>query len=167
MNLQSKKISLRNPDLSDASLSVNNSGFVRLKYVEDPPDGNLAIGEALKNLPIEFKRFYFINSLNHPSAVRGKHAHKVLRQVIFCINGCFTLNLDDGINKQTVVMDNPFIGVQLNGLIWHEMTNFTPDCVILVIAEDYYKEEDYIRDYQEFLRLVQSTKMNKAPAFSK
>lgn len=151
-----KGISLKNPDLKDGDISVKNSGLVRLQYFEDYPDGNLAIGEALKNIPFGFKRFYFINSLHIPSAVRGKHAHKKLRQAIFCINGTFTLNLDDGEKKQAINMDNPYIGVLLNGLIWHDMTNFSPNCVILVLAEDYYNKKDYIRDYEEFLSLVNS-----------
>lgn len=148
------KLSLKNPNLEDEDLIVKNSGLIHLQYFEDQPDGNLAIGEALKNIPFEFKRIYFINSLHHPEAVRGKHAHKSLRQAIFCINGCFTLKLDDGRVQQTVVMDSPHIGVELNGLIWHEMTDFTQDCVILVLAEEYYDPQDYIRDYEEFLRLV-------------
>lgn len=149
-----KKTSLR--DLQEETLVVKNSGLIRLQYFEDYPDGNLAIGEALKNVPFEIKRFYFINSFRSPQAVRGKHAHKELRQIIFCINGCFTLDLDDGENKQRITMDNPYTGIILDGLIWHEMTNFSPDCVILVVADGYYDKEDYIRDYNDFLQLLKT-----------
>lgn len=149
-----ERLSLRKEDLEELDLAVRNSGLVYLQYFEDYPDGNLAIGEARKNIPFKFPRFYFINKLNHPEAIRGKHAHKKLRQVIFCINGSFDLSLDDGEKQQTITMDSPYVGIQLNRLIWHEMTNFSQDCVILVVADDYFKKKDYIRDYDEFLRRV-------------
>lgn len=141
---------------SEASIKVKNSGIVRLQYFEDPPDGNLAIAENNKNIPFEVKRVYFINSLNNPKAVRGKHAHKRLKQVIFCINGSLQLALDDGETTQTIVMDNPYVGILLGNLLWHEMKYFSKNCVILVLADDYYNNEDYIRDYEEFSKYSKS-----------
>lgn len=64
------------------------------------------------------------------------------------------MTLDDGEKRQTIRMNDPYVGIRLGALLWHEMTNFSPDCVILVLANDFYKESDYIRDYEEFLRLV-------------
>ena len=129
--------------------------IVTLGYVEDYPDGNLYIGEALRNIPFKIKRLFLINGFDNANAVRGKHAHKKLKQVIFCVNGSFTLHLDDGKKKQKIKMDNPRTGIILGELLWHEMNNFSKDCVILVLASDYYKESDYIRDYREFLNLVE------------
>lgn len=140
-----------------SDLFVNNSGVVRLQFFEDPPDGNLAIAEASKNIPFDIKRVYFINSLDNPDAIRGKHAHKHLKQAIFCINGSFTLELDDGSKKQRVKMDTPYAGVILDGLLWHKMTGFSEDCVILVFANARYDPADYIRDYEEFLELARSS----------
>ncbi len=128
--------------------------IVTLRYVKDYPDGNLYIGEALRNIPFEVKRFFLIREFDNANALRGKHAHKKLKQVIFCVNGSFTLHLDDGKRKQKIKMDNPRVGVVLGELLWHEMDNFSKDCVILVVASDYYKESDYIRDYKKFLDLV-------------
>ncbi len=140
-------------------LVVTNSGFVHLQYYEDPPDGNLAIAQEQKNIPFEIKRVYFINSLQNRDAVRGKHAHRKLKQSIFCINGSFDLDLDDGKSKQVIEMDTAYVGVMLNGMLWHEMRNFSPDCVILVFADEYYDKEDYIRDYDEFKKLANQDKV--------
>lgn len=128
--------------------------IVTLRYVRDYPDGNLYIGEVLRNIPFKIKRFFLIKEFDNANALRGKHAHKKLEQVIFCVNGSFVLHLDDGKKKQKIKMDNPREGVILGRFLWHEMDNFSKDCVILVIASDYYKESDYIRNYEEFLDLA-------------
>lgn len=135
-------------------IKVKNSGIVNLHFYDDFPDGNLVIGEALKTIPFAIKRVYFINNLFNKNAERGKHAHKKLEQVIFCINGSFKLNLDDGKIKQSFLMDSPYYGVRLGTMLWHKMTNFSKDCVILVLAADYYKEKDYIRNYDDFKKIV-------------
>jgi len=135
-------------------IKVKNSGVVSLQFYNDFPDGNLVIGEALKNVPFAIKRLYFINSLFNKQAHRGLHAHKKLEQIIFCINGSFTLKLDDGKNKQSIKMDNPYYGVRLGPLLWHTMEKFSADCVILVLAADYYKESDYLRNYEEFKKFI-------------
>ena len=95
-----------------------------------------------------------INNLANKKAVRGKHAHKKLTQVIFCINGSFHLGLDDGSKKQTVVLDDPGYGVILGPKLWHTMTGFSDDCVLLILAGDYYRKDDYLRNYDEFMRYV-------------
>ncbi len=135
-------------------IKVKNSGIIKLQLFNDFPDGNLAIAEAKKSVPFEIKRVYYINSLFNKKAVRGHHAHKKLDQIIFCINGSFTLNLDDGRTKQKILLDNPGLGVRLGPLLWHTMEKFSSDCVILVLANDYYKESDYLRDYNEFKKYL-------------
>lgn len=135
-------------------IKVKNSGCIVLDFYNDFPDGNLVIGEALKNVPFKIKRFYFINDLFNKIAERGKHAHKKLEQIIFCVNGSFKLNLDDGKTKQSVVMDSPYFGIKLGPLLWHTMSDFSKDCVLLVVANDYYKESDYIRNYEEFKKVI-------------
>lgn len=135
-------------------IRVNNSGVIHLSFYNDFPDGNLVIGESRNNIPFAIKRIYFINNLFNKNAERGKHAHKKLEQIIFCINGSFKLTLDDGKTKQSLKMDDPYYGVRLGPMLWHTMTNFSKDCVILVLADDYYKEKDYIRNYEEFKKIV-------------
>jgi len=138
------------PKIKLPQIKVKNSGLIRLQFFNDFPDGNLVIGEALKNIPFTIKRFYVINDLFRKEAKRGLHAHKKLEQVIFCINGSFSLSLDDGRNKQRILMNNPYYGLRLGPGLWHRMSNFSRDCVILVIANDYFKESDYVRDYEKF-----------------
>ncbi len=135
-------------------IKVKNSGIIKLQFFNDFPDGNLVIGEAKKTIPFNIKRIYFINNLFNKKSIRGKHAHKKLEQIIFCVNGYFTLTLDDGKNKQKILMNNPYRGIRLGPKLWHTMTKFSSDCVILVLTNDYYKESDYIRDYDQFLEYV-------------
>ncbi|MEA2112494.1 MAG: FdtA/QdtA family cupin domain-containing protein [Patescibacteria group bacterium] len=133
-------------------IKVRHSRIIKLQSYNDFPDGNLVIAESKKNIPFEIKRVYFINNLFNNEAIRGKHAHKKLKQVIFCINGHFTLHLDDGKNKQKITLNDPSCGIYLGSKLWHTMNNFSSDCVILVLAEDYYDEKDYIRNYDNFLK---------------
>ncbi|MEO6002697.1 MAG: FdtA/QdtA family cupin domain-containing protein [Opitutus sp.] len=135
-------------------LRVKNSGLLPLKFFKDLPDGNLFIAEAGKQVPFDIKRVYFINTLANQKAVRGKHAHRALQQAIFCINGSFTLHLDDGETRQRVLMNDPGCGVLLGTFLWHTMSAFSYDCVILVLASAGFDEADYIREYDEFLSIV-------------
>lgn len=135
-------------------IKVNNSGIIKSQFFNDFPDGNLVIGESKKSIPFEIKRVYFINNLFNPKAKRGKHAHKKLEQIIFCVNGSFILHLDDGVNKQKITLNDPYYGIRLGPKLWHTMTRFSSDCVILVLANNYFKESDYIRDYDKFLKYV-------------
>lgn len=139
---------------SKLKLRVRNSGLLPLKFFKDVPDGNLFIAEAGRQVPFEIKRVYFINNLANQKAVRGHHAHRKLEQAIFCINGSFTLHLDDGKTKQRVLLNDPSCGVRLGPMLWHTMSSFSYDCVILVLASDHFDQADYIRDYDEFVSLT-------------
>ncbi len=133
---------------------VKNSGYIELPRVVDERDGVLSIMEGNKDIPFDIKRVYYINHLENLQSVRGKHAHKALQQVIFCINGSFILSLDDGLNKQDILMWRDNVGVILGTGLWHEMHSFSSGCILLVVASDYYNEADYIRDYDEFLAFI-------------
>jgi dTDP-4-dehydrorhamnose 3,5-epimerase-like enzyme len=140
------------------AIAVNNSGYVNLKRVEDDRDGCLCIINGQKDIPFEIKRVYYINSLDIASSIRGKHAHRKLRQVIFCISGSFVLSLDDGSKKQDILMWRDNIGVILDPMLWHTMHSFSIGCIIMVVASDYYDESDYIRNYNEFIKLIREQK---------
>jgi len=144
------------PKIRLPKIKVKNSGLIKLQFFNDFPDGNLVIGEALKNIPFPIKRFYAINDLFRREAQRGRHAHKKLEQVIFCLNGSFSLSLDDGRTKQQILMNSPYYGIRLGPKLWHVMSNFSKDCVILVVANNYFQESDYLRDYQKFLEYINS-----------
>ena len=138
----------------DIEILVKNSGVIKLQFFNDEPDGNLVIAESMKSVPVDIKRVYFINNLHRFRSVRGKHAHKKLEQYIFCVNGSFKIKLDDGTNKQEIVMNDPYIGIRLGPKLWHEMTSFSKDCVILVLASDYFDEADYFRNYEDFIKSI-------------
>lgn len=143
-------------------LRVKNSGLVPIKFFKDLPDGNLFIAESGRQIPFPIKRVYFINTLANPKALRGKHAHKQLEQVLFCINGSFVLQLDDGAKKQNIRLNDPAVGVRLGKMLWHTMTSFSYDCVIMVLASDHFDEKDYIRDYDTFLAAVRAARRRRA-----
>jgi hypothetical protein len=137
-------------------LAVKNSGLLALKFFKDLPDGNLFIAEAREQVPFDIKRVYFINTLANKKAIRGKHAHRELQQGIFCINGSFTLHLEDGKKKQRILLNDPSCGVLLGPMLWHTMSSFSYDCVILVLASAGFDEADYIRDYDEFRAMTRA-----------
>ena len=111
--------------------------------------GNLISLEENKNIPFDIKRVYYIFD-NKEGVRRGFHAHKNLQQVLICVNGSCEILLDDGKEKSIIKLENRNEGLFIEKMIWHEMFNFSADCVLMVLASDYYYEEDYIRDYEEF-----------------
>ena len=117
--------------------------------------GKLIAIEELKNIPIEIKRVYYIFD-NKNNTKRGFHAHKNLQQVVICVKGSCKFLLDDGKERKEVVLDSPNKGLFIDKMIWREMYDFSEDCVLVILASDYYYESDYIRDYNEFLKLVRS-----------
>jgi dTDP-4-dehydrorhamnose 3,5-epimerase-like enzyme len=115
--------------------------------------GSLVAFEENHNVPFDIKRVYYIFGTDK-NMVRGKHAHKVLNQLLICTSGSCTILLDDGDKKKEFYLNNPRKGLYIEGLLWREMYNFTSDCVLMVLASDYYDEKDYIRDYCIFKNLT-------------
>ena len=116
--------------------------------------GKLIALEALTDLvPFEVKRVYYIFDTT-PGTVRGKHAHKVLKQLLICVSGACTIECEmpDG-TKSEHRLDWPDRGLLIEGLVWRQMKEFSKDAVLLVLASEHYDENDYIRDYSEFKRL--------------
>ena len=111
--------------------------------------GSLIALEENKNIPFELKRVYYIFGTRE-KVRRGYHAHKQLNQVAVCLSGSCKMLLDDGVEKQTVVLDRPEQGLIIREMIWHEMFGFSKDCVLMVIASELYDEDDYIRSYKKF-----------------
>lgn len=106
-----------------------------------------------KNIPFDVKRIYYIYR-TEKGIKRGFHAHKKLKQVAFAIHGKCKMVLDNGLDRKTVILDSPTRGLFIDNCIWREMEEFSDDCVLLVIASEHYDENDYIRDYEEFLKEV-------------
>ena len=115
--------------------------------------GSLVALESYKNIPFDIKRVYYIFDTK-TGVVRGLHAHKDLSQVMVCLKGSCRVMLDNGLLKEQVVLDSPNKGILIGSMIWREMHDFSADCVLLVLANEYYDESDYIRDYDEFLEVM-------------
>lgn len=105
------------------------------------------------NIPFEIKRVYYIFDAKR-DARRGFHAHKQLQQVLICIKGSCRVLLDDGKKQATVELNTPTKGLYLSGLTWRELFDFSEDCVLLVLASHVYDEDDYIRNYDQFVQLA-------------
>lgn len=111
--------------------------------------GSLISLEAMKNIPFEIKRVYYIFDANDQP--RGFHAHKELQQVIIAVAGKCKIVLDNGSSKEEIWLDSPDKGLLIQNNLWREMHDFSSDCVLLVLASEHYDESDYIRNYEEFL----------------
>ena len=115
--------------------------------------GSLISIEQGKNIPFDIKRVYYIFGTKK-NIRRGFHAHKKLKQVAVCISGSCEFLLDNGKTKETTLLNSPNKGLLINDMIWREMYNFSNDCVLMVWADDFYNENDYIRDYDKFIKVV-------------
>ena len=116
--------------------------------------GSLIALESNLNAPFEIKRVYYLFGTK-PNVRRGFHAHKNLKQILIAVAGSCKILLDDGKNnKQELLLNSPNQALLIEDLTWREMFDFSSDCVLLVLASDYYNESDYIRNYQDFLNYV-------------
>ena len=115
--------------------------------------GQLVALEEHKDIPFEIKRVYYMYDTDK-GVTRGQHAHKSLEQILICIHGSCKLMLDNGKEKKIVSLEKPYEGLYISNNIWREMYDFSSDAVLMVLASDVYKEEDYIRNYDEFLKFV-------------
>lgn len=112
--------------------------------------GSLVAIEAEKKVPFEIKRVYYLFGTK-AGVARGFHAHKELKQLAICVTGKCRMILDDGVDKEDTWLDSPTKGLLIDAMVWHEMYDFSADCVLLVLANAHYDEADYIRNYDEFL----------------
>jgi len=115
--------------------------------------GSLVALESTKNIPFDIKRIYYIFDTK-ADVSRGFHAHKALQQVAICLKGSCKFMLTDGKVREEVVLNNPATGLVIGNMMWREMHEFSEDCVLLVLASEYYDEQDYIRDYSRFLEVA-------------
>lgn len=132
---------------------------MEVKLFQFPPHGDdrgqLVALEAHKDFPFDVKRVYYIYD-TLPGVRRGFHAHRCLEQILVCVSGSCKIHLDDGHDTAEVVLDKPTEGLYIANDMWREMYDFTPGAVLLVLASEYYDEKDYIRNYADFLKLVEA-----------
>lgn len=111
--------------------------------------GYLSVIEGGEDIPFEIKRIYYLYMV--PEAARGAHAHKQLQQLMVATCGSVHVTLDDGKNKKTFVLDKPWKGLHVVPGLWRDLDNFAGGTVCMVLASEHYAEEDYIRNYDEFI----------------
>ncbi len=112
--------------------------------------GNIAVIEN-ETIPFDIKRVYYLFDIPS-SAKRGGHSHKKLKQILIAISGSFDVVLKNGIAKQIVTLNKPDKGLLIENNTWRELENFSSGAVCLVLASEVFSEDDYIRDFEEFLR---------------
>jgi len=122
--------------------------IVNFKTLGDERGSLIAIEEGY-NAPFDIKRVYYIFDTKE-GVERGFHAHINLEQICIAVKGSCTFTLDDGKKREEVKLDNPNEGLYIEGLIWREMKDFSPDCVLVVLASEHYDESDYLRVYEKF-----------------
>ena len=106
-----------------------------------------------KAVPFDIKRVYYIYHTAE-GVSRGFHAHKKLKQVAICVSGSCRMVLDNGKTRESVEMNCATKGLLIESMTWREMHDFSDNCVLLVLASEHYEESDYIRNYDDFLRLA-------------
>ncbi|MCI0501804.1 MAG: FdtA/QdtA family cupin domain-containing protein [Epsilonproteobacteria bacterium] len=116
--------------------------------------GQLVALEANRQIPFNVKRVFYIYGTQE-GVHRGNHSHYKTKQFLVAVNGSCKVTLDNGKEKETYELNKPNLGLFQDALIWGTMHDFSPDCVLLVMADEYYDESDYIRDYDKFLEVVE------------
>lgn len=116
--------------------------------------GNITVVENNKNISFEVKRVYYLYDIPGGES-RGGHAHYQLEQYIVAASGSFEVVLDDGTTKKKVMLNHPSKALHVVPGMWRELTNFSSGAICLVLASHLFEKEDYIRNYEEFLRLKQ------------
>jgi dTDP-4-dehydrorhamnose 3,5-epimerase-like enzyme len=115
--------------------------------------GSLVALESNRNIPFDIKRVYYIFGTKE-GVSRGFHAHRNLKQVVVCVTGSCRFVLDNGMQKNELILEGSTKGLLIDSLTWREMHDFSPNCVLMVMASEYYNESDYIRDYKIFLDYI-------------
>jgi dTDP-4-dehydrorhamnose 3,5-epimerase-like enzyme len=129
---------------------ADNCSIIQLPKIHDPR-GNLTFVEGLNHISFKIKRMYWIYDVPGGEK-RGGHAYKRLHELIIAVSGSFDVVLDDGREKSNFTLNRSYYGLYVPNLIWRSLENFSTNSLCLILASDVYNEDEYIRDYNEFLR---------------
>jgi dTDP-4-dehydrorhamnose 3,5-epimerase-like enzyme len=133
-------------------MSVEDCKLIDLPKISDPR-GNLTFVEGRNHIPFDIKRVYYLYDVPG-GAERGAHGHKELQQLIIAMSGSFDVVLDDGVNQKRFHLNRSYFGLYVPPMMWRDIDNFSSGSVCMVLASDVYKESDYYRDYDDFVRDV-------------
>ena len=115
--------------------------------------GQLVALEVNKQIPFDIKRVFYIYGTQE-GVPRGNHSHYKTKQFLVAVNGSCKVTLDDGNTKETFDLNKPNLGLFQDALVWGSMHDFSSDCVLMVLADEYYDASDYITDYDKFLEVI-------------
>jgi len=122
--------------------------------------GNLTFIEENRHVPFGIKRVYYLYDVPG-GETRAGHAHKHLEQFMIAASGSFDVILDDGFERKRFHLNRSYYGLCIPSMVWRELNNFSSGSVCLVLASELYEEEDYIRDYEKFLKVVRIGGINR------
>ena len=154
---------LKNDDYENIALSrktIADCGIIKIKTVPTIEAGALSFFEGTRDIPFDIKRIYFISQVPE-GARRGFHAHKKLKQLLFCPYGKIQLVLDTGEkggSREEITLNDPSIGIVIDKPVWREMLWLEKNSVLVVAASDFYTEDDYLRNYDDFIAYINSQK---------
>lgn len=139
---------------------MNGVSVIDIKQINTPGEGNLQFFESgtdFKEFPFDIKRIYYITDVEK-DVCRGGHAHKELKQLLFCPYGNITLMLNNTEESEEIQLDRPNMGVIISQPVWREMKWNVKNSVLCVAASDYYYEEDYIRNYDDYMEYMKKNR---------
>lgn len=136
--------------------TLSDCRLLDLPRITQPGLGSITPVVGGKDVPFEIARVYYLYDVPGGES-RGGHAHKELEQVIVAALGSFEVEVDDGISKKTYKLNRSYRGFYLPRLVWRELKNFSSGAICLVLASQLFREEDYLRDYVQFLRFRNSS----------
>lgn len=131
-------------------MPLEDCRIIELPKIHEPR-GNLSFVESNNHIPFAIERVYYVYDVPGGSD-RGGHAHKGLHQLIIAMSGSFDITLDDGKNKKTFHLARSYYGLYVCPMIWREMDNFSSGSVLMVLASNKYSEDDYYRNYDDFMK---------------
>lgn len=133
-------------------MSLKDCQIIELPKINDPR-GNLTFIEENKHIPYDIKRVFFLYDVPGGEN-RAGHALKKCNQLLIAASGSFDVTLDDGKEKQTFQLNRSYYGLHIPPLVWREIDNFSSGSVCMVLASELYREDDYYREYEDFLNAV-------------
>lgn len=129
--------------------AVAGCRIIGIKTIDTDHSGALSFFEASRDVDFEIKRIYYISKVPEGER-RGFHAHRKLKQMLFCPYGKILLVLENSCGREEIELSDPSVGIIIDKPTWREMLWLQQDSVLCVAASEYYDEQDYIRDYDTF-----------------
>ena len=136
--------------------TVEDCHIIELDRHHSQRKGDISVVEGYREVPFDINRIYYLYDVPGGEN-RGGHAHKNLYQFIVAVSGCFTVILDDVVQKKSFILNRPYKGLLVKPGIWRTVEDFSSGSVCMVLASDYYDEIDYIRNYNDYIKYRQIT----------